>query len=259
MKLSHPLKRLGVVAALVGAMTGSARAADLTQNPREDWPTYGGSFNNQRFSQLTQVTPRNVRRLRIKWTFEVPDAGIPGTSLETTPIVVRGAGAGLEAFDAVMFLTSPLSRVIALDAGTGVQVWEFTPSLRSPLNLCCSASNRGVAFGTVEVSPGVFEGQVYLATLDARLWAVHAATGQAAAGFTDGVGPVGSVTVADNSAGFSLTMAPLFIPKADIPPGGVTDGRDVVIVGISGAEFETRGFVTAYDAATGDILWRFFT
>lgn len=141
--------------------------------------------------------------------------------------------------------------MFALDAETGGQIWEFSAPLRAPLKLCCLASNRGVAFGRVEVSPGVFEGRVYLATLAARLWALDAATGQAKTGFADGVGPLGSVTVADNNAGFSLTMAPLFIPKADIPPGGVTDGKDIVVVGISGAEFETRGFVTAYDAVGG--------
>jgi quinohemoprotein ethanol dehydrogenase len=158
-----------------------------------------------------------------------------------------------------MFVTSPRNRVLALDAATGAQLWAFAAPLRSPLKLCCGSSNRGVAFGKVEVSPSMVEPRVYLATLDARLWTLDAATGGPSANFGDGVGPLGSVTVADNTAGFSLTMAPLFIPKADIPSGGVTDGRDVVIVGISGGEFESRGFVTAYDALTGDILWRFFT
>lgn len=79
------------------------------------------------------------------------------------------------------------------------------------------------------------------------------------ASFGDGAGPAGSVTVADNALGYSLTMAPLFIPRGDIPPGGATRGRDVVVIGISGGEYETRGFVTAYDALTGERLWRFFT
>jgi alcohol dehydrogenase (cytochrome c) len=98
-----------------------------------------------------------------------------------------------------------------------------------------------------------------LTTLDARLWALEASTGLPVRSFGDGVGPPGSVSVADNDAGFSLTMAPLFVPRASIPKGGVTHRKDVVIVGTSGGEFGTRGFVTAYDAATGDILWRFFT
>jgi glucose dehydrogenase len=96
-----------------------------------------------------------------------------------------------------------------------------------------------------------------VATLDARLWALSASTGQPVSGFGDGAGPVGSVTVADNNAGYSLTMAPLFIPRAAIP--GRAGAKDLVVVGIAGGEYETRGFVTAYDALTGEIVWRFFT
>lgn len=257
MKLGHLFKEFGVIVALAGGMACPAPAFDLTQNPQADWPTYGGSFSHQRFSQLDQVTSGNVNTLRVRWTFPIPGAGESGTSLETTPLVVRGSDAGLLP-DAVMFITSPLNQVLALNAETGERIWDFAAPLRSPLKLCCSPSNRGVAFGQVEVAPGVFEPRVYLATLDARLWALDAATGAPIAGFGDGVGPPGSVTVADNNAGFSLTMAPLFIPKVN-PPGGVTEGKDIVIVGISGAEYETRGFVTAYDALTGDLLWRFFT
>ncbi|MBI4589844.1 MAG: PQQ-binding-like beta-propeller repeat protein, partial [Candidatus Rokubacteria bacterium] len=224
-----------------------------------DWPTYGGSFSNQRFSQLNQVTTGNVKTLRVKWTFPVPGAGVPDNSLQTTPLVVRGSDAGLPASDAVMFVTSPQNCVFALDAGTGQQIWDFCAPLRSPLKRCCSSSNRGAAIGRVEVAAGIFEPRVYLTTLDARLWGLDSATGQPKADFGDGLGPPGSVTVADNREGFSLTMAPLFVPKANIPPGGVASGKDIVIVGTSGGEFEARGFVTAYDARTGGILWRFFT
>lgn len=258
-RVGRLIRHLGVATVLAGGLAGHAAAVNLTGNPQDDWPTYGGSFSNQRFSQLAQVTPENVENLRVKWTFRIPGAGVPGASLETTPIVVRGSSAGLPALDAVMFVTSPFSGVFALDGATGRQLWSFSTPLRSPLKLCCSPSNRGVAFGLVEVAPSVLEPRVYVAALDARLWALDAATGQPRAGFADGVGPAGSVTVADNNAGFGLTMAPLFIPKANIPPGGVASGRDVVVVGISGGEFETRGFVTAYDAVTGNLLWRFFT
>jgi glucose dehydrogenase len=67
------------------------------------------------------------------------------------------------------------------------------------------------------------------------------------------------VSIADTSAGFSNTMAPLFIPRTDVPRGGAARGRDLVIVGASGGEYESRGFVTAYDALTGALVWRFFT
>ena len=240
-------------------LAGLANGQELGEGPRADWATYGGSFSQQRFSLLRQITTRNVARLRVAWAFAVPDAGAGDNSLETTPLVVRGRDAGLPALDAVMLITSPLGRVIALDAGRGQPVWEFAPPLLAPLRACCSKTNRGAGFGRVARADGGAEPRVYVATLDARLWALSASTGRPAPGFGDGVGPAGSVTVADNSAGYSLTMAPLFIPRADLPAGGATRGRDLVVVGISGGEYETRGFVTAYDALTGEMVWRFFT
>ncbi len=240
-------------------LAGPAMAQRLDETPRADWPTYGGSFSNQRFSMLRQVSTRNVASLKVVWTFAVPDAGVVDNSLQTTPLVVRGRDAGVPAFDAVMLITSPLGRVIALDAGRGVPFWEFAPPLRSPLRVCCSRANRGAAFGKVRRVDGSSEPRVYVATLDARLWALSASTGQSVAGFGDGAGPAGSVTVAENNAGYSLTMAPLFIPRAAIPGGRIGGDKDLVVVGIAGGEFETRGFVTAYDALTGEIAWRFFT
>lgn len=240
------------------ALAGSGETQNLDRSPRQDWPTYGGSFSHQRFSQLRQVTTENVARLRVAWTFPVPEAGVFDNSLQTTPLV-RGRDAGLPAFDAVMLVTTPMGRVLALDAAMGRMLWEFAPSLRTPLRLCCSKANRGAAFGRVARSTLGYEPRVYVATLDARLWALSASTGEVARSFGDGVGPAGSVTVGDNRAGFSLTMAPLFIPRADVPLDGATRGKDLVIVGISGGEYESRGFVTAYDAITGDIVWRFFT
>jgi len=253
------LTGLSLACALAVSLAGTGETQNLDRSPRKDWPTYGGSFSNQRFSQLRQVTTKNVAKLRVKWTFPVPEAGVIDRSLQNTPLVVRGRQAGLPAFDAVMLVTTPRGRVLALDAAKGRTLWEFAPPLRKPLKLCCSEANRGAAFGKVARSPGGPEPRVYVATLDARLWALSASTGQPAGSFGDGIGPAGSVTVGDNGAGFSLTMAPLFVPRADVPRVRATRGKDLVIIGISGGEYESRGFVTAYDALTGDIVWRFFT
>ena len=250
--------RLAFAPGVILILAGAAVAQETDDGPRADWPTYGGSFAHERFSRLGQVTTRNVARLRIAWTFAIPDAGTDDNSLQTTPLVVRGRDAGLSAIDAVMLVTSPRGRVIALDAARGQVLWDFAPPLRDPLKVCCSKSNRGAAFGRVAAPAGP-EPRAYVATLDARLWALSATTGQPVAGFGDGAGPAGSVTVADNAAGYSLTMAPLFIPRADVPSGGAAGGRDLVVVGISGGEYETRGFVSAYDALDGTLLWRFST
>ncbi len=256
--MPRPWTRLALASATSFILAGAAGAQETGEGPRADWPTYGGSFGQERFSRLRQVTTRNVARLQVAWTFAVPDAGMDDASLQTTPLVVRGREAGLPALDAVMLITSPRGRVIALDAARGRALWEFAPPLREPLKACCSKSNRGVAFGRV-ATPSGLEPRAYVATLDARLWALSAATGQPVLGFGDGAGPVGSVTVADNSAGYSLTMAPLFIPRGDVPHSGAAGGRDLVVVGISGGEYETRGFVSAYDARYGTLVWRFFT
>jgi alcohol dehydrogenase (cytochrome c) len=240
-------------------LAGAAGAQGLEQSPRADWPTYGGNYGQQRYSRLEQVTTRNAGRLKVAWTFAVPDAGADDASLQVTPLVVRGRDAGLPAVDAVMLVTSPLGRVIALDAGLGQKLWEFVPPLREPLKSCCSKANRGAAFGSVATGGDAIQPRVYVTTLDARLWSLSATTGQPAAGFGDGAGPAGSVSVADNTLGYSLTMAPLFVPREDIPGGKGPHGHDLVIVGTSGADFETRGFVAAYDALTGELVWRFFT
>jgi quinohemoprotein ethanol dehydrogenase len=248
-----------VVCGLVLALTASGATQHLDRSPSQDWRTYGGNFGQQRFSRLRHVTTQNVDRLRIAWTFAIPDAGIIDNSLQTTPLVVRGKEAGLPAFDAVMLVTTPRSGVLALDATNGRQLWAFRPPLRNPLNLCCSSANRGAAFGRVSQGPRGQVPRVYVATLDARVWALSASTGRPVSTFGDGVGPAGSVTVGENRDGYSLTMAPLFISRADIPSGGLTRRRDLVVVGIAGGEFANRGFVTAYDASTGERVWRFFT
>jgi alcohol dehydrogenase (cytochrome c) len=130
--------------------------------------------------------------------------------------------------DGVMYLTGPQSQVFALDARTGQEKWKYTPNIDVlGLPLCCGQVNRGVAIG---------DGNVYVGQVDAKLTALNKETGEV----------VWSVQVDDPRAGYSETMAPVYY-----------DG--IVYIGISGAEYEIRGHVTAYDARTGDQVWRFYT
>jgi PQQ-dependent dehydrogenase (methanol/ethanol family) len=128
--------------------------------------------------------------------------------------------------DGTMYVSTPLNHVVALDAATGRKRWEHAESLSTTVH-CCGPVNRGVA---------VYGGRVYEGTLDGRLVALDARTGRT----------VWSVRVADNERGYAVDGAPV-----------AADGK--VIVGISGAEYGIRGFVTAYDAATGAKVWRFYT
>ncbi len=126
-----------------------------------------------------------------------------------------------------LYVTVPPGTVIALDAESGAKVWQYTRAVPPDIHVCCLATNRGVA---------VLGRRVYFATLDAHLIALDATSGQL----------VWDQTVADYKTGYSITSAPL--PVADL-----------VITGIAGSEFPTRGFITAHDAATGAQRWRFST
>jgi quinohemoprotein ethanol dehydrogenase len=138
---------------------------------------------------------------------------------ESTPLVVDG----------VMYTTSVWNQLHALDARTGRELWRYDPQVNRVWMryMCCGPSNRG---------PAVWKGRVYEGTIDGRLIAVDAATGKLA----------WSVQTTDPSKPYSITGAPRVV-------------HDKVIIGNAGAEFGVRGYVTAYDAATGKQVWRFWT
>jgi quinohemoprotein ethanol dehydrogenase len=138
---------------------------------------------------------------------------------EATPVVVDG----------VMYTTSAWSKVQAFEAASGRLLWQFDPKVpgSTAIRACCDVVNRGVA---------VFRGRLYLGTLDGRLIALDARTGK----------PIWSVRTVDPHLPYTITGAPLAVA-----------GR--VVIGNAGAEFGVRGYVSAYDAVTGKLLWRFYT
>ena len=129
--------------------------------------------------------------------------------------------------DGVMYLTQSPSNVIALDASTGSQFWTYEHTLPEKLSLCCGRQNRGVA---------ILGETLFLGTLDAKLIALDAKTGAVQ----------WEAQSADPATGYSKTAAPLVI-------------GDKVISGIAGGEYGIRGFLDAYDAKTGERVWRFYT
>jgi quinohemoprotein ethanol dehydrogenase len=140
--------------------------------------------------------------------------------VEATPIVVDG----------VMYTTGAGSIVYALDARTGRQLWKYDPQVDMEAlgQGCCDIINRGVA---------VWKGKVYLGAFDGRLIALDAATGKLAWQVD---------TIINHKKSYTISGAPRIVK-----------GR--VLIGNAGAEFGVRGYVTAYDAATGKQAWRFFT
>jgi len=140
--------------------------------------------------------------------------------MEATPVVVDG----------VMYVTGTWSVVYALDAKTGALKWKYDPQVPKAWGkmACCDVVNRGVA---------VYAGKVFVGSLDARLIALDAATGA----------KLWDVQTADTQHHpYTITGA----PRA---------AKGKVFIGNGGAEFGVRGFVSAYDAGTGALVWRFYT
>jgi len=138
--------------------------------------------------------------------------------LEATPIVSNG----------VMFITLPWSKVVALDAKTGAKIWDYDPQVPGSWGrfACCDVVNRGVA---------LWKGAVYVGTLDGRLVKLDAATGK----------PLWDVNTIDRSRAYTITGAPRIV-------------KGLVIIGNGGAEYDSRGYFSAYDAGTGKMAWRFY-
>jgi quinohemoprotein ethanol dehydrogenase len=130
--------------------------------------------------------------------------------------------------DGIAYVSTGASDVFALDVESGKTIWKYAGNLSEEIStVCCGWTSRGVAIG---------DGRVYLGKLDGTLVALDASSGK----------PIWSVTVGDWRKGETITSAALYY-----------DG--LVITGLSGGEFGVRGSVTAYDAKTGKLVWRFYT
>ncbi|MEO9969754.1 MAG: PQQ-dependent dehydrogenase, methanol/ethanol family [Hyphomonadaceae bacterium] len=197
-----------------GSDVNGARISAARATP-EDWLTYGGTYDEQRHSLLTKVDTDNVDQLGVAWTYDLSTA----RGVEATPIVVDG----------VMYVTSAWSVVHALDAVTGDELWVYDPGVDRARGVaaCCDVVNRGVA---------IWEGKVFVGTIDGRLVALDSATGDV----------VWDTLTVDLSQPYTITGAPR-----------VVKGR--VLIGNGGAELGVRGYISAYDADTGNMDWRFYT
>ncbi len=129
--------------------------------------------------------------------------------------------------DGVMYLTTSFNHVYAIDAVTGEEYWHYKHKLGPIVTVCCGNNNRGVA---------IDGGKLFMGTIDAKLVALDAKTGKL----------LWEKQIADPEKGYSETMAP-----------AVVDGK--VLIGTNGGEYGIRGFVKAYDAADGNLLWTFYT
>lgn len=206
------------VAAAAPAARPVVNAARIAAADREpgSWLSTGRTYSGQRYSPLEEINSSNVSALGLAWTFKVD----VDRAAEATPLVVDG----------VMYTTGAYSIVYALDAATGALLWRFDPKVpRATAGYsCCDVANRGVA---------IMQRKIFFGTLDGRLIALDARTG---------VRMWETNTIDDAKRTYTITGAPLAV-------------GNLVLIGNGGAEFNARGYLSAFDAATGRLVWRFYT
>jgi quinoprotein glucose dehydrogenase len=210
----------------------------------DGWAAYGHDALGSRFSPLAQIDRRNVSRLQVAWVYHTGEMGERGTqgksSFEATPLVVDG----------MMYLSTALGRVIALDPETGAERWVFDPRVDRGAHYGDFASRGVSAWVDRQARPGeTCRRRIVFATIDARLMEVDAADGKPCAGFGQG----GTV---DLKAG--LRNAPHWATEyEETSPPAVVNG--VVVVGSAVADNnrvdEASGEVRGFDARTGALRW----
>ena len=196
------------------AQVDATRIVQADQDPG-NWLTTGRTYSEQRYSPLTKIDAGNVKQLGLAWFVDLDTH----RGQEATPLVIDG----------VLYSTSAWSKVQAIDAASGKLLWQYDPKVpgETGVKACCDTVNRGVA---------AYQGKLFVGTLDGRLVALDAATGN----------EVWSVVTVDQTKAYTITGAPRVI-------------KGKVIIGNGGAEFGVRGYISAYDAATGKMLWPFYT
>jgi PQQ-dependent dehydrogenase (methanol/ethanol family) len=199
-------------------------------NPRPgEWLTFNGNVSGNRYSPLSHINKTNVSALKLKWTFSIPlwQQFLPDTPYYRQNMQYFGLETVPIVAGGVMYVTGP-NQVFALDPRTGHQIWHYSrPRSTDLVSDASLGTNRGVA---------VLGDHVFMVTDNAHLVALHRITGR----------PVWEVVMPDEPQKYGGTMAPLVV-------------NDMVIAGVSGGDWGIRGFLAAYNAATGERVWRHWT
>jgi quinoprotein glucose dehydrogenase len=242
------MKTIATAAALLLALAHAAPVGADSQVA--DWPVTEGAPGGGRFSPLRDIDAENVTRLHEVWRYRHGDfwkGALPltvnrGSAFESTPIVVDGR----------LFFTTPRNRVIALDPETGRELWTFDPKLEPGRAYPNMWINRGVSYWRSGGGASDCAARVFLATLDARLFALDARTGKPCADFGAG----GSVNLLDG-------ISPVYDSwEYNVTSPGTVIG-DVIVVGSSIADTlrpdSPPGDVRAFDVRSGALRWTFHT
>lgn len=206
-----------------------------------DWPHYGNDSGANRYSPLTEITRDNVAKLKRAWVYRIGDMATdpaqPLSSFQCTPIMVDGT----------VYLSTPFSRVVALDAATGTLKWDFDPKIVRQRPIAGEPLvHRGVAAWKDGKSG---KSTVFIATYDARLIALDADSGELVAGF----GNSGTVDLKKGLRKLILTEYQCTAPPCIID--------DLVVVGSAVGDNNeataSSGEIRAFDARTGKLVWSF--
>jgi quinoprotein glucose dehydrogenase len=238
------LKRFGIVIAMAGAVVVGGAA--LAQTPdASDWGYYGGDMFGQRFSRLNEINRKNVTHLTVAWTYRTGENGAGFAranklSFEATPVLAFG----------LLYLETPTNIVIALDPETGVQRWRFDPHIDRSRQYA-EASSRGVSIWEDSDSrhTGACTRRVLTGTLDARLLAMDAGTGEPCKDFGTGgqVDLTNGLRIRDR-ANYLVTSPPAIYGNVVVVGAAIGDNR---------ASDVERGVIRAFDARNGALLWAF--
>jgi len=192
---AHSLALSAAVLLLVQAASAQVAFDRILKADTEpqNWLTYSGNLNGQRYSKLTQITPANAKDLELKWVLQSRAPAEAGTKYEATSLVVDG----------VLYTVQPPNVVIAVDAATGRIFWTHAYNPAATARTCCGRVNRGLAIlGT----------RLFMGTLDGNLLALDARDGH----------ELWKTPIGRPEAGYSVTVAPLVVGNKVIagPAGG---------------------------------------
>lgn len=242
--LTHSLLSLRF-ASLVALVCLINFGSNVAQTLSPEWPFYGGDQGGTRYSKLKQINRGNVGSLQREWTYHTGelDLGLANApfraSFSCTPLVIEG----------VMYLSTPSSRVIALDAETGTEIWTFDPQANKKQREF--NSHRGVAYWE---NRNQTDRRILFGTVDGRLIALNAQSGKPIRDF----GISGAVDLRAGGAD-RFKSDPSWGARVTSPP---VIFKDLVIIGWGLPEYPAKGpsgDVRAYSVRTGKLMWTFHT
>ncbi|RPI49720.1 MAG: pyrroloquinoline quinone-dependent dehydrogenase, partial [Acidobacteria bacterium] len=240
LELREHMKRAGVLAVVLAAFAAIPRAQAPAPN---EWPAYGRDAGGTRFSPLARITRDNVSNLVVAWRYHTGEPVLDlarQPSLQVTPIVV----------DNVMYISTPLGKVMALEPATGREIWRYDARV-NPRGGYGDFASRGVAsWVDTTLKPGMpCRRRIYVATMDARLISLDAASGYPCVVF----GVDGTIGLREGlrirpafPAAYQVTSPPIVVGNLVVTGSAIADNSRPA---------PASGEVRAFDARTGALRW----